>query len=384
MLPPRFIDSNFATKAEFEASLRLPAAERAVAELTAAERQQPAVAASAAQRSHVLQYDGNNFDGAVLPGRPAPPADLDLTGAEAMRLAVQTDATPSAQRDSCDVLLFISSAAGYERRRKVVRSTYLSQLGSKQVGQRVRYRFLLGAPKPDQVEALAAEQAEYGDLLQVGVPESYETLFPKVVAAWRWAVSTHDFAFWMHADDDSYVRLDLLLEWLGSPAATPNRGLYAGYIWDGSEGRRTRPLRDPTAKSYMPVEQWPHDSYPPFASGCGFLIAYDLVESLVERSPSFTFFRVIDVPIGIVLSQLPTGRLRIVHMPEVRPYRPLPLFRAETIVQHYMQPEEFRQFHERALTVSSAAAAAKVDDAAREQRIADVYDMFVAAKVMRR
>ena len=118
------------------------------------------------------------------------------------------------------------------------------------------------------------------------------------------------------------MRLDLLLRWLGSPAATPHAGLYAGYIWDGSEGRRTKPLRDPYAKSYMPEDQWPHDSYPPFASGCGFLIAYDLIEALVAASPSFTFFRVIDVPIGVCLDRLapdylPDGRLRIVHMPEV-------------------------------------------------------------------
>ena len=269
-----------------------------------------------------------------------------------MRCAIETPATPAESRERCDVLLFISSAAGYERRRKVVRQTYLTALAAgSEMARRVRYRFLLGAPKPDQVEALAAEQAEYGDLLQVTVPESYETLFPKVIASWRWAVATHEFGFWMHADDDSYIRLDLLLRWLASPVAQPHEGLYAGYIWDGSDGRRTKPLRDPTAKSYMPYEQWPHDTYPPFASGCGFLIAYDLVESLVANSPTFTFFRVIgmqgallsadcslirrstclsdglpnclphqviDVPIGVCLSQLPTERLRIVHMPEVR------------------------------------------------------------------
>lgn len=220
--------------------------------------------ASAAQP---LQYEGNNFDGAVLGGRPKPPSDLG-SGARAMEMAVATPATPQANRTKCDIILLISSAAGYERRRKVIRSTYLRALkASPALASRVQYRFLLGAPKPEQEAVLAAEQAEYGDLLQVGVTESYETLFPKVVAAWRWAVATHDFGFWMHADDDAYIRVDMLLRWLDTaPAAQPPTGLYAGYIWDGSEGRRTKPLRDPTAKSYMPVDQWPHDSYPPFAS----------------------------------------------------------------------------------------------------------------------
>ena len=324
---------------------------------------------------------------------------------------------PEEARPKCDVLLLISSAAGYERRRRAVRRTYLSALREQhepppppppphggagndksELRGNVEYRFLIGeAPTAEQREALLAEHAEHGDLLFVGIPESYETIFAKVVAAWRWAVATYDFTFFMHADDDSYVRLDLLLEWVRSPAATPSQGLYAGYIWDGSEGRRTKPLRDPAQKSYMPIEQWPHDSYPPFASGCGHLIAYDLVAKLVARSPTMAFFRggVFDVAIGIYLARLATEdagvHLRILHLDAIRPYRPLPLFRADTLVQHYMQPEEFKQFHER-VTASTTDPAAEAKDGGAaaaaatesEQRIAAVYDLFVQAKVMRR
>lgn len=128
----------------------------------------------------------------------------------------------------------------------------------------------------------------------------------------------------------------------------------------------------------------------PTVQGCGFLLSRDLIDGLVEASPSFTFFRVIDVPIGIFVDRLPPAlraTLRIVHMEEVRPYRPLPLFRADTIVQHYMQPEEFKQFHERATAAAAEAAdggAQAAEEVDREQRIAQVYDMFVQAKVMRR
>lgn len=380
-LPSSFIESALSTRFEYEASLKLPDAERAAAEKAATARKQ------AASSSAPLQYEGNNFAGAVLPGRPTPPSDLP-SGIDAMRIAVSEPAEPLPSRPKCDVLLFISSAAGYERRRKAQRATYLSLLrGSTASGTQsglggtVQYRFLLGAPKPEQAAALAAEQAEHGDLLQVAVPESYETLFPKIVAAWRWAVAHYDFKYWMHADDDSFVRPDLLLRWLRSPAAGPPQGLYAGYIWDGSPGRRTKPLRDPAAKSYMPVDQWPHDSYPPFASGCGFVISEDLVQWLVQRSPTFTFFRVIDVPVGVYLAQAPPGRVRVIHVPEIRPYRPLPLFRADTIVQHYMQPEEFRQFHANAYEADDRTDAAALES---EARIAQVYDLFVGAKVMRR
>ena len=55
----------------------------------------------------------------------------------------------------------------------------------------------------------------------------------------------------------------------------------------------------------------------------------------------------------------------------------------DTIVQHYMQPEEFKQFHSRALAAQAASAKAP-EEAESERRIAEVYDIFVQAKVMRR
>ena len=91
--------------------------------------------------------------------------------------------------------------------------------------------------------------------------------------------------------------------------------------------------------------------------------------------------------IGVFVDRLPAelkARLRIVHLDEVRPYRPLPLFRADTIVQHYMQPEEFKEFHARAREAAGEGAGKAAEEAEREERIAAVYDLFVQAKVMRR
>lgn len=85
----------------------------------------------------------------------------------------------------------------------------------------------------------------------------------------------------------------------------------------------------------------------------------------------------IDVPVGIYLSQLPAHRLNIVHIPEIRPYRPLPLFREETMVQHYMQPEEFKQYF------ANAYGAARQSSEESDAAVAAVYDLFVRAKVMR-
>jgi hypothetical protein len=90
--------------------------------------------------------------------------------------------------------------------------------------------------------------------------------------------------------------------------------------------------------------------------------------------------RLVDVAVGIALHEHLPGRARLVHMNEVRPYRPLPLYRAGSIVQHYMQPEEFKAYHERATAADAEAEAAEE----RDREVANVYDMFVGAKVLRR
>ncbi len=85
--------------------------------------------------------------------------------------------------------------------------------------------------------------------------------------------------FVMHADDDSFVRLDLLLPLLvmaamllildallsppelDAQATSPRKGFYWGYIWDGTGNRKTAPIRDERNKSRMPQSQvWTYAS----------------------------------------------------------------------------------------------------------------------------
>lgn len=56
-----------------------------------------------------------------------------------------------------------------------------------------------------------------------------------------------------------------------------------------------------------------------------------------------------DPPFGIHLCGdfcvLPDGPVVPVHDERVRPYRGIPIFKSNTIVQHYLQPEEMVPFH---------------------------------------
>lgn len=161
----------------------------------------------------------------------------------------------------------------------------------------------------------------------------------------------------------------------------------------------------------MPREQWPADAFPAFASGCCFVLSADLVlDVFVSRAglrpPSpraLRFIRVFDVPVGVALAEH-AGVVRV-HAERIRPYRPLPLFQPDSIAQHYMRPEEFRPFCERAYTCgaapagrdaraaraceplaggSSAQGGARADDGEADDVAGGVYRALVAAGVLRR
>lgn len=152
--------------------------------------------------------------------------------------------------------------------------------------------------------------------------------------------------------------------------------------------------------------QYALDYYPPFASGCGFILSRDLVQALVkEPLPDYRLLvrmcwtaifsgpqptriagrhllgsyagsscclpvrcwqagsvhacmymrgarcaHVQDPPFGIHLCGkdlcvLPEGPVTPVHDPCVRPYRGIPIFKPTTIVQHYLTAEEMGPFH---------------------------------------
>ena len=228
----------------------------------------------------------------------------------------------------------------------------------------------------DAMRAFRAESEEHGDImLLTDAPDGYEGLWRKALIFLKTLVSRHSQPgapppprYVMHADDDSFVRLPLLMREVLS--TSPATRFYWGYIWDQVTGNRvTAPIREPRNKSHMPVEQYPLDSYPPFASGCGFILSWDLVLELTRED--LPDYRLLDPPFGIHLCGDPPPKGRLItsdmipiqpaHDERVRPYRPLPTFRPDTIVQHYLRPEEFAPYYTQALESDLEQGTAEVN-----------------------
>mmetsp|Transcript_26122 Transcript_26122/g.66490 ORF Transcript_26122/g.66490 Transcript_26122/m.66490 type:complete len:322 (+) Transcript_26122:142-1107(+) len=258
------------------------------------------------------------------------------------------------------LLIFISTAYKYKDRRDSIRKSWFQYKTdpassiSPVLRDSVELTFVASQGNGELQEEAAAQ----GDITLVDAPEGYEHLWRKALVflggvTARGGGSAPDYV--MHCDDDSFVRLDLLLPLV---ASWPRARFYWGYVWDGTGARSTAPIRNPANKSHMPEAQYPLDFYPPFASGCGFVLSRDLVAALVARP--LPDYRLLDPPFGIHLCGgpgwcvLPGGPVVPVHEERVRPYRLLPTFRPDTLVQHYLRPEEMRPFYAQALEAAAA------------------------------
>uniref|UniRef100_A0A061RYZ4 Hexosyltransferase n=1 Tax=Tetraselmis sp. GSL018 TaxID=582737 RepID=A0A061RYZ4_9CHLO len=232
---------------------------------------------------------------------------------------------------------------------------------------------------------LAAEASSFCDLLFLDAQEGYENLWRKVTSFFSWLTSREEHkqnenkTYVMHVDDDSFVRLDLLVLEMRT---WPEKRFYWGYIWNSNSSRVTSPIRNPANKSYMPEADYCLDYYPPFASGCGFVLSWDLVQALARAD--LPNYRLLDPPFGIHL----TGKdfccldtpVVPVHDDRVRPYRPLPIFRSDTLVQHYLHASEMRPYY---LQATGEVEASPGDEAA-DERISSLYDTLVEMGLMRR
>ncbi|GLC45049.1 hypothetical protein PLESTF_001555600 [Pleodorina starrii] len=322
---------------------------------------------------------------------------------------MEVDEEPSCSGSSTPRLcIFISSAPANVARRQSLRKSWFRYLDDASslpecYRKNVTIKFVISLEA--QSEELASEEAQYGDMVYVDAPQGYHMLWRKALAFFAWLEERacgsggggggdeYDYQYVMHADDDSFVRLDLLLPLL---VQWPRQRFYWGYVWDGSGNRVTAPIRNPANKSYMPEEQYPLDYYPPFASGCGFVLSRDLVRALLAAEP-LPDYRLLDPPFGIHLCGppdlcvLPEGPVTPVHDDRVRPYRPIPIFRPDTLVQHYLRPEEMRPYYTQALEAAAGGGGGGGADAGGSSQgaygssaPAQLYDQLVSLGLLRR
>lgn len=178
----------------------------------------------------------------------------------------------------------------------------------KDLNLNILHYFAIGTENLPLAESnrLVKEHAKHHDLLLLNdLSDSYENLTLKLLKTIEAVANIESFEYLLKADDDTYVKLDYLLEDLHafdksmkrkqtSGANTPKPELYWGYF----NGRATVKIRG----------QWKElnfnlcERYLPYALGGGYVISKNLVHYIAQNSRSLSRYVSEDISMGIWLS----------------------------------------------------------------------------------
>lgn len=201
---------------------------------------------------------------------------------------------------SAFLAVVIASGPKYAERRGVIRSTWLST-SSAPGPPDVWRRFAIGTAglSAEDHRQLEDEQMQHGDLLLLPeLHDSYENLTIKVLQVYTWLDKNLNFKYVFKADDDTFARLDVMLQELRGQE--PHR-LYWGFF----SGRG----RVKTGGKWKESAWVLCDYYLPYALGGGYVLSWDLVRYLALNHDYFGLWQNEDVSLGAWMAPLDLKRV---------------------------------------------------------------------------
>jgi hypothetical protein len=216
------------------------------------------------------------------------------------------------------VVLVLSAPQNY-RRRQEARSNWLRSrflMTSNFTNQNTwGYAFVVGAQEgfPEHQQHLQAEACYYKDILKVNVQEGYYNLTWKKVEAFKYLIQSGiDFEVVLKTDDDCYINLQLVLEWLPDAARRSYsklhlKGQSKKLFYSGHCPPKFYPSRNPNSKWSVSKQDYNNTVYPSFCFGAGYFLSYDLLNAVIHLPDLKETFRLEDVHTGILVNE--TGLL---------------------------------------------------------------------------
>ncbi|GAB4840019.1 hypothetical protein Ancab_020728 [Ancistrocladus abbreviatus] len=182
-------------------------------------------------------------------------------------------------------------------------------------------------------EELWNEAKTYGDIQVMPFVDYYSLITWKTVAICIFGTDVVSAKYVMKTDDDAFVRVDELLTSLCRVNVT--QGLLYGLINSDSH-----PHRSTDSKWYITPEEWPEETYPPWAHGPGYVVSRDIANAVSMRHQRglLKMFKLEDVAMGIWIADLKNGGLQITYEKELRVYNEG--CKDGYVVAHYQGPSE--------------------------------------------
>ncbi|OQR76080.1 beta-1 [Tropilaelaps mercedesae] len=192
------------------------------------------------------------------------------------------------------VIICVSTGSNQLEKRQGVRNTWGSWPG-------VRVLFFFGANKSFQRQ-LVDEAAKYDDIVQYDFLDTYQNLTYKSISMLRFvsALKWPELKFFIKSDDDTFVNMRLLPKVL---SAIQKPGIF------GAIQKNARPNRTKKAKWYVPEKEFPHKVFPPYVSGCFYIIPITQAIQMSEHATDLHLFRFEDTYItGLLAEKLNISR----------------------------------------------------------------------------
>lgn len=195
------------------------------------------------------------------------------------------------------IRLFIGilSATNHFAERMAVRKTWMQYPEIK--SSNVAVRFFVALNQRKEVNAvLKKEAAFFGDIVILPFLDRYELVVLKTIAICEYGVQNVTAAYIMKCDDDTYVRLDMVLKQI--EAIAPEKSVYMGNL-----NLLHRPLRH--GKWAVSYEEWPEARYPPYANGPAYIISSDVARFIGDQhtNQGLRLFKMEDVSMGLWVQQ---------------------------------------------------------------------------------
>ena len=190
---------------------------------------------------------------------------------------------------NCFLLVFVMSSPKGHLRRKAIRETWFKfdMYNEKKVCR----KFVVGTKNlnPTIVTDLTNEYNKNQDMLFLdNLVDSYHSLTTKLLQTMIWISKSLRSFFVMKVDDDSFVRLDVLISDLKKKSSLSR--VYWGYFKGDSNVKVTGEWAE---------NKWIlSDHYLPYALGGGYLISYDLVEYIANNHDMLQLYNSEDVSLG--------------------------------------------------------------------------------------
>ncbi|CAL9688919.1 unnamed protein product [Knipowitschia caucasica] len=185
------------------------------------------------------------------------------------------------------LLLFVKTSPENIQRRQSIRSTWGNQSYiAETLGVTVKVLFVLGAPGVSDSdsfgpqEQLEFEDSLYSDLIQQDFYDSFHNLTLKLLMQFHWMHHHCAHArFLMSADDDVFVHMPNLVQYLQDMS---NKG--PTDLWVGRVHRGSPPVRSRSSKYYVPYDVYEWLSYPDYTAGAGYVVSSDVADKIYHAT----------------------------------------------------------------------------------------------------